>query len=165
MTITGQLQVAIFWVALSFTLIGCTEGLEPAGSGSDEAQIAADNVAMATCPAAISTPEMEQCYGGLVRKAEQRRAKYLALAIERHDYMPSLATQITESDAAFQVYREMECDSVLDSFGGSGTIRGVARQWCVIDLTDARTLTIWDNWLQYADSTPPDLPKPEPHLK
>jgi hypothetical protein len=29
-------------------------------------------------------------------------------------------------------------------------------------LVDERTRTIWQNWLTYADSTPPALPEPGP---
>ena len=42
-----------------------------------------------------------------------------------------------------------------------GTIRGTFVTECRIPLARAKTTAIWRNWLTYADSTPPPLPRPQ----
>ena len=157
----GRVNGAAF---TALALAACVEQHIPETQGQESASIAPSEEKGAICFDAISTPEMAECYGGWVENAEERHAQYLAHAIERHEDQPEVVDQIKASDRAFQTYHEMECDALYDSYGGKGTIRGVARQWCAIERNDSRTMTIWKNWLQYADNTPPDLPKPDPYL-
>lgn len=145
-------------MALCLTMLGCSVASEETSQ-----QRLAERESVQPCEDAISTREMTSCYGAIVQRSEQRHDRYLAHAVERQNGTPSLTKAIRTSDAAFRNYRAAECDGVLESYD-RGTVRGLMRQLCLIQITDRRTLTIWENWHQYADSTPPDLPKPEPHL-
>ena len=114
-----------------------------------------------SCADAYTTIDMNQCLAGLLETADFRRSEYLEVATQRHNDRPELVAQITAADEAFAAYRDSECGAVYEDWK-SGTIRGVMSLSCRIDMTDKRTLTIWENWLTYADSTPPILPKPVP---
>ncbi len=115
------------------------------------------------CADAVTTPDMNQCYAGLLSQAETRRGRYLAEALDRWSDYSEIATMIRTSDAAFSAYRDAECDGIAAQFG-RGTIRGVMRLTCLISMTDRHTHTLWQHWITYADSTPPPLPEPEPLL-
>ncbi len=112
------------------------------------------------CPDAKTTVEMNQCYGDVLARADERREVYLTKAVERHTDRPTLAAEIKASDAAFLAYRDAECGAVYEDWR-DGTIRGVMGLTCSIAMTDHRTLTIWRNWLTSMDSTPPVLPEPK----
>lgn len=111
------------------------------------------------CRDAATTLEMNECYAQVLARADERRATYLAAALEREADNPDLAAMIAASDRAFTAYREAECGAVFDSWK-EGTIRGVMWLTCSITMTDQRTHDIWQNWLTYMDSTPPILPEP-----
>jgi len=113
------------------------------------------------CPDAVSTPEMNECMAGILEGAHKRQAAYLQAALARNADRPELAERIKASDAAFAAYADAECDAVYEDWK-EGTIRGVMFLSCKIALVDARTRTIWQNWLTYMDSTPPELPEPGP---
>lgn len=140
--------------------------LSAAASGSawadsvDEAQASADSEAPA-CSTAMTTPEINQCLRGVYDRAEERRASYLAAAIEHHKERTALVASIEKSSAAFAEYRKAECGAVYDSYG-YGTLRSAAYLDCATRLTDERTHTIWQNWLTFGDSTEALLPEPEP---
>ena len=114
----------------------------------------------ARCNDAATTLDMNECLAATLARADERRAEYLAKAVERHSDRPELADLITASDAAFTAYRDAECAAVLEDWI-EGSIRGAMTLSCRIDMTDRRTHTIWQNWLTYPDSTPPILPKPD----
>jgi uncharacterized protein YecT (DUF1311 family) len=111
------------------------------------------------------TPEMNACMLEKVDRAEKRLQTYLQKAIERHTddsgKFDAVALGIQASQTAFEAYREIECNSVLEDFK-DGTIRGIMTLGCRLSLTNERTHTVWNNWLQYMDSTPPLLPDPKP---
>lgn len=108
-----------------------------------------------------STLEMNQCMAEILDRATARKGKYLAAALQRYADNPEMAQSIVESDESFDAYREAECRAVHNDWTG-GTISTVAMLGCSIELVDERTRTIWQNWLNYADSTPPALPEPGP---
>jgi uncharacterized protein YecT (DUF1311 family) len=112
-----------------------------------------------------STPEMNACVLEKLDRAEKRLNAYLQKAMERHTSndgkFDSVALGIQAAQTAFEAYRDIECNSVLEDFK-DGTIRGIMTLGCQLDLTNERTHTVWNNWLQYMDSTPPVLPDPKP---
>ena len=112
-----------------------------------------------------NTLEMNACFANKLTASEQRLAKYKAAALARFsdDGESAVRLGIEASSSAFESYRKIECDTVLENWK-DGTIRGLMTLSCQITLTDERTHTIWANWLQYMDSTPPILPDPKPTL-
>ena len=113
------------------------------------------------CPDAKTTIDMNQCYVGLLVRADERRVAYLAKAVEIHADRPELVKEIEASDVAFLAYRDAECGAVYENWE-EGTIRGVMGLGCSIAMNNRRTLTIWRNWLTYMDSRPPVLADPKP---
>lgn len=108
-----------------------------------------------------TTRDVEQCLAAELRRADAELNRYYAAATKRltdQQDMTALA-KLRAAERAWIAYRDAECDAVYESWG-QGTIRGSMNLGCRISLTKARTATIWHNWLTYADSTPPDLPKP-----
>jgi len=105
-----------------------------------------------------STHEMNQCLIGIRDRAGERKDRYLAAAIARNADRPELVALIQQSDAAFVAYREAECAAVYSD--GGGTVRTIEGLSCEIALIDERTRTIWQTWLTYMDTTPPELPAP-----
>ena len=112
-----------------------------------------------------STPEMNACMAQKLDRAEKRLQTYLQAAIEKNTdndgETGSVVLGINASQAAFESYRTIECDTVYEDFK-EGTIRGIMNLGCQLALTNERTRTVWSNWLQYMDSTPPKLPEPKP---
>lgn len=106
-----------------------------------------------------STPEMNECMAGILERAIARKDRYLAAALQRHSDKPELVAMIRQSDKASDAYREAECEAMYEDWK-EGTIRTIMGLSCSIALADERTRTIWQNWLTYMDSTPPDLPEP-----
>lgn len=95
----------------------------------------------ATCPDAISTYDMNECYGQVFERANKRKAEYLAAALARNADREEVQDMIRGADKAFEIYREAECKAVHEDFKG-GTIRGIMYLTCNIALTDQRTHTI-----------------------
>lgn len=106
-----------------------------------------------------STPEMNACLAGLLKKAEAQQARYLDAALSGVSDRPELVRKIRTSDAAFNAHRDAECDAVWENWK-DGTIRNAMSLTCSITMTDQRTHDIWETWLTYMDSTEPDLPEP-----
>jgi uncharacterized protein YecT (DUF1311 family) len=106
-----------------------------------------------------TTLEMNECMAAIRERASERKDRYLAAAIARHEDQPELTAMIRQSEAAAEAYRKSECGAVYEDWK-EGTIRNIMALSCDIALIDERTRTIWQNWLTYMDSTPPDLPEP-----
>lgn len=106
-----------------------------------------------------TTLEMNECMAGIRERATERKDRYLAAAIARHEDRPELATMIRQSDVAAEAYRKAECGAVYKDWE-DGTIRNIMALSCDIALIDERTRKIWRHWLTYQDSTPPVLPEP-----
>lgn len=117
------------------------------------------------CPGE-STIEINDCQSAVLAKAEGELKRYLAEARKRlqseaaDDAGAAKAlAQIDKAQAAWMAYREAECGALYD-YWSSGTIRNTIALTCEIDLTRARTHTVWSEYLTYMDSTPPILPEP-----
>lgn len=114
-----------------------------------------------SCDDATTTIEMNRCYAGLVNTSGARHRAYIDAARERYKDDRDMLQALNEGEEAFVKYRLQECAAVRKSFEG-GSIQNVMFLECLIERTDARTRTIWQNWLTYGDSTPPALPEPRP---
>ena len=112
------------------------------------------------CPDALTTLDMNACYGAQLERSEARLERYFVAALERVSADDSLTLLLRSTQEGWQAYRGGECGAVHESFE-DGSIRTVMYLGCAIALTDERTHTIWQNWLTYPDSTPPVLPEPK----
>jgi uncharacterized protein YecT (DUF1311 family) len=117
------------------------------------------------CPGE-STIEINDCQSAVLAKAEAELRRYLDEARKRLKSEaaddPGVAKALAGFDktqAAWVAYRGADCDALYD-YWSAGTIRGTIALTCEIDLTRARTHTVWSEYLTYMDSTPPDLPEP-----
>lgn len=106
-----------------------------------------------------TTLEMNDCMAAIRERAGERKDRYLAAAIARHEDRPELTAMIRQSDAAAEAYRDAECGAVYKDWE-EGTIRNAMALSCDIALIDEHTRTIWQHWLTYMDSSPPVLPEP-----
>lgn len=108
-----------------------------------------------------NTLEMNDCMAAIRERAGERKDRYLAAAIARHEDRPELTAMIRQSDVAAEAYRKAECGAVYKDWE-EGTIRNAMALTCDIALIDEHTRTIWQHWLTYMDSSPPILPEPGP---
>jgi len=130
-------------------------------TGSFHAAAADSNVGAATCPGK-TTIEINECLEQQAQRAQARLDKYVKAASERYaEDQPAVRLGIDASEQAFEAYREIECATVYENWK-DGTIRVAAQLGCMTEMADQRTYTVWRNWLQFEDSTPPILPEPTP---
>ena len=112
-----------------------------------------------------NTLEVNACLAEKLERSKKRLETYLRAAMDRHSdqdgKFDSVALGIESSQTAFEAYRSIECGSVYEDWK-DGTIRNGMQIGCLTRLTDERTRTVWTNWLQYMDNTPPILPEPKP---
>jgi uncharacterized protein YecT (DUF1311 family) len=108
-----------------------------------------------------TTPEVERCLAADLARADAELNRYYTTAMARlaKDRQTATVSQLRASERAWVAYRDAECDAVYEQWK-DGTIRGAMALGCRLRVTKARTNTIWRNWLTYADSTPPLLPRP-----
>lgn len=122
-----------------------------------EAELAASGVDCADTP---TTYDMSRCGSWAIALEEERLARFIELAEARLGEGEMRGrTLFRESQAAWMLYRDAECEAVGEGLAG-GSIMGVAIGWCRLALTRERAHTIWTNHLQYFDSTPPPAPEP-----
>lgn len=109
-----------------------------------------------------TTRDVEQCLAADLKRADAELNRYYAAATKRLTELQDTAAlaKLRTAERAWIAYRDAECDAIYQSWS-QGTIRGAMNLSCRIALTEARTTTIWRNWLTFADSTPPILPKPK----
>ncbi len=126
--------------------------------------VAMDKTSPSSCPNAITTIEMNECFAKRLEASDQRRSTYFAKALELNAGREQLLNEMRASEAAFDTYREAECGAVLtDWLEGGGSARTIFVLGCHIELSDQRTKAIWGGWLlPFADSTPLFLPEPKP---
>ena len=117
------------------------------------------NPASPRCAEAYTTVDINFCLSEALAESIERHENYVSAALKRHEDRPELAAKIAAAEDAFQAYRAAECGAVYEDWK-EGTIRGIMSITCNMDMTDKRTKTVWENWLTYADSTPPVLPEP-----
>ena len=120
------------------------------------------------CGEAMTTLQMNACGALDLARAEEQMFLYLDAALERAEAidaetagsLPGEAARYLEgSQGAWVAYADQACQAVYEIWKG-GTIRGIMWQGCRIELTQARTHTIWTNHLTHMDNSPPILPEP-----
>ncbi|MDA0130644.1 DUF1311 domain-containing protein [Vibrio sp. MarTm2] len=112
------------------------------------------------CDNAINTLQINQCASIELESAKEDLSKYLDASFEHNSYDPELVKAIKVAQADWQAYMSSHCDSVYTQWR-DGTIRGVMAISCKTKLTKQRTHEVWENFLTYMDSTPPELPEPK----
>ena len=115
----------------------------------------------ALCSEAMTTVDMNDCYGEVYARALAKKNHYQEAALQRHKGQSAVTDLLRASDMMFEANRKSECRAVWENWS-DGSIRTVMSITCSIRLTDKRTRTIWENWLTFMDSTPPVLPEPQP---
>lgn len=112
--------------------------------------------------AGSNTPEVERCLAADLARADAELNRYYRAAVERltRERETTTLAKLRASERAWVTYRDAECDAVYD-WWVKGTIRGAMALGCRIRLTKGRTMVVWQNWLTYADSTPPILSRPK----
>ncbi|TVP91664.1 MAG: DUF1311 domain-containing protein [Pseudomonadaceae bacterium] len=112
------------------------------------------------CSKAISTLEINACAALERDEAQAMLAHYFTAALEHNAHDSELVAAIKLAQADWAQYQQSHCGSVY-SMWRQGTIRGAMALSCETQLTRQRTHELWENFLTYADSTPPVLPEPE----
>jgi uncharacterized protein YecT (DUF1311 family) len=122
-----------------------------------------------TCDRDGSMYEMKACAGDDLEREQERMRRYMEAAEARARdldeasvrYGPQTrqAAWLSESQEAWRGYADSRCHGVLEATSG-GTMGGLGYAWCMTDVTRRRTHDIWEDYLTYADSTPPILPEP-----
>lgn len=114
----------------------------------------------APCPG-VTTIAVNGCLAADLDRADAVLNRYYDAAVRRvrTDDGDTVALGLVAAERVWLSYRDQECNAVFDRFRG-GTIRTAVEIACRIRLTRLRTYVIWRNWLTYADSTPPLLPRP-----
>lgn len=107
----------------------------------------------------MNTLEINQCAANELKAAQLVQARYLEASLERHQDDPSLVAAINAAQAAWEGYMHAHCDAVYTQWR-EGSIRGVMTLDCKTSLVKQRSYELWENFLTYMDSTPPDLPEP-----
>jgi uncharacterized protein YecT (DUF1311 family) len=115
----------------------------------------------APCPG-ISTPQVNACFDARFKESDAILNRYFQVALKRARKASGgdTAHRFIQAERSWVAYRDAECGSVFDYWSG-GTIRVTMELECRIRLTRLRTYAIWRDWLTYADSTPPLLPRPD----
>lgn len=111
------------------------------------------------CPDAMTTAEMAACLREILERADARMEKYHAAAQSVVEGDKELATHLRATHDLFLSYRNAECSALYGNYM-SGSVRPIMYLGCAIEMADQRAHTIWQNWLTFMDSTPPQLPEP-----
>jgi uncharacterized protein YecT (DUF1311 family) len=116
---------------------------------------------VAPCSGA-STMQVNACFDARFREIDAILNRYFQTALKRarKESGAKTAQRLLQAERSWVAYRDAECGSVFD-YWSSGTIRVSMELDCRTRLTRLRTYTIWRDWLTYADSTPPLLPRPD----
>src|SRR5690554_4198143 len=107
-----------------------------------------------------TTLDMNLCIAEQATAADEQLSRYLQAALQRYSDDPAVVGRVEESRGAWRSDRTTDCAAVYEQWSG-GSVRGIMTGNCVLQLTRQRTLQIWSDFLNYMDSTPPVLPKPE----
>lgn len=111
------------------------------------------------CDNAVNTREINACAALELDEADAMLDYYLAAALERSSHDSELVEAITLAQIDWTQYLESHCGSVYTMWR-EGTIRGVITLSCKTRMTRQRAHELWENFLTYADGSPPVLPEP-----
>lgn len=112
------------------------------------------------CSDAVNTIDMNECLSSNFAVARTEMNNYLQASLDRYDYDPESVQSINAAQKDWETYRTSNCDSV-HTIWRRGTVRDAKAISCGIRLTQQRTHELWENYLTFADSTPPVLPEPQ----
>ncbi|PTY38331.1 hypothetical protein BGP77_15730 [Saccharospirillum sp. MSK14-1] len=112
------------------------------------------------CSDAINTIDMNECLSSNFTVARTEMNNYLQASLDRYAHDPELIQSINVAQKDWDTYRTSNCDAVHTKWR-RGTIRDAMAISCGIRLTEQRTHELWENYLTFADSTPPVLPEPQ----
>lgn len=123
--------------------------------------LAAALLAAASADCDGDTAHVEACLVDGFAAADAELNRYYAAAVRRltSEKQTEALAQLRRAETAWIAYRDAECGAVR-TWWSPGSISGAEATTCRIRITQARTATIWRDWLTYADSTPPILPQP-----
>ena len=121
------------------------------------------------CPGQ-NTREVNRCLNQRLARADDDLSRYVTAARRRLTEEaaegavgpPAARDALRQFDAAekaWSAYREAECSAVYGYWAG-GTIRNAKDLSCRIRLTRMHAHTVWQEWLTFADNTPPLLAEP-----
>jgi len=121
------------------------------------------------CPGR-NTREVNRCFEQRLARADDDLGRYVTAARRRLEQEAAEAPSgavgggdptrgLEAAEKAWSAYREAECGAVYEHWAG-GTIRTAKEIVCRIRVTRLHTHTVWQEWLTYADNTPPVLPEP-----
>jgi len=111
------------------------------------------------CQNPITTLDLNACSVENTEIAFGEVQMYLNAALQRHGSERSVKRALKDSQEAWENYREVYCQSVYEHWK-SGSIRTMKYLDCVQRLSKMRSLSIWEEFLTFVDSTPPILPRP-----
>lgn len=117
------------------------------------------------CASAVTTLDVNACLANQATVLEAELNRYYRAATARLRAEKDVAERqalpgLIKAQRAWLAYRDAECGAVYDYWSG-GTIRTTMALTCRLNVTRLRVYSIWRDWLTYADSTPPILPRPD----
>lgn len=105
------------------------------------------------------TLAINECLMQKVEVSEQRLAAYLSRIQKKYSDEPKTLSLLDNSQSMWRSFRKEFCRSVYQEFA-EGTVGNSIYARCNLQQTDRRTHDLWEWYLTYWDSTPPDLQEP-----
>ncbi len=106
-----------------------------------------------------NTLAINECLMQKVEASEERLGNYLSRIEKKYSDEPKAISLLDKSQSMWRSFREQFCRSVYQGFS-EGTVGNSIYARCKLQQTDRRTHELWEWYLTYWDSTPPDLPEP-----
>lgn len=106
-----------------------------------------------------TTLETNTCLSKILVIAAEQQKIYLVRAYQHNSYYYKLIKAMKKEQKDWQQYKKSSCNTTYIAYR-EGSIRNTKYLLCEIQLTHRRTHDIWQNYLTYADSTPPVLAEP-----
>ena len=106
-----------------------------------------------------TTTEVNACFTDEAQQRDRSLDQYRAAALKAMGDAGEDPTAFVKGQAAWAAYRDAHCDAVAEHWK-DGAIRTQKELACHIDLSAQRAHQIWKDYLTFANSTPPILPKP-----
>ncbi len=107
-----------------------------------------------------NTLAINECLMQKIEASEERLDSYLSKIQKKYaSDDPHMTSLLGESQTVWRNFREKFCRSVYQEFA-EGTVGNSIYARCMLQQTDRRTHDLWEWYLTYWDSTPPDLPEP-----
>ncbi len=128
-------------------------------SGADE-----DSSTGIQCDDVFTTVEINRCAKKELQQSESELQLYYETVVEANRDDEVFLDSLKQSQAQWLSYRDSHCDSVY-RYWREGTIRGVMSLACKTQLSQQRTLQLWQSFLTFVDGSEPAMPKPEYFLE